>query len=624
MVVSNDSSSSGEEREALEVMPAPEVTPTPTPVTPLPPPASMETILARLALQEAAQKAVVDQITAIAKILAPIAANAEASTAQYRRHLFATERTTNVAPTLDNDNQSAGNDINAHTASELAALKQSVLDINSKIHQVTTSVPQIEHVLAESLRTPFTQKVTGVRLQKMEKLRLPTFKGLSDPYTHVTSFNIAMRRANLTDEDKDAGFCQLFVETLEGPALTWFTGLRENSVDCFHDLSTAFLKNYIMFTNQEATVSDLWNLTHASVQSLRDFMQKFKAIVSKIDIPDHIAVESLMNTLHVDSTFRQNLYRYPTKSVSDAIARSHNFIRMEEDTRAKFAKEAAAKQRPARTNDTRPEPRQHSSGGNTTQKRGYVSSVGDEESPKSAAITREKGWNHWDRDSAPKQSSSSEPASSNSEEPKKWCLYHKRDSHDTKECKVLIGQFFDRITNGTIQMPTSPTTPKNTKSWSKNKEKKAQKSQKNTAPSEERASPERTPVNNIGPANDSSEDEHPRHRRRVEVILSRPCDSSDDDVPTVQPDLRDKLDRKDKQSLTPSTTEKDLRILLKRRSTTNENTGTADLRTTNSKCNARRVGQIGDLRNQLNSKADDLRIQLNQTRINASNPSPAH
>ncbi|WZZ14764.1 uncharacterized protein LOC125578131 [Brassica napus] len=448
----------------------------------------------------------------------------------------------------------------------------------------------------------------------MEKLRLPTFKGLSDPSTHVTSFNIAMRRANLTDEDKGAGFCQLFVETLEGPALTWFTGLRENSVDCFHDLSTAFLKNYIMFTNQETTVSDLWNLTHTSGQSLRDFMEKFKAIVSKVDIPDPIAVESLMNTLHVDSTFRQDLYRYPTKSVSDAIARSNNFIRMEEDTRAKFAKEAAAKQRPARTNDTRPEPRQHSSGGNTTQKRGYVSSVGDEESPKTAAVTREKAWNHWDRDSASKQSKSSEPASSNSEEPKKWCLYHKRDSHDTKECKVLIGQFFDGITNGTIQMPTSPTTPKNTKSWSKNKEKKAQKSQQNTAPSEERASPERTPVNNVGSANDSSEDEHPRRRRRVEVILSRPCDSSDDDSSTVQPDLRDKLNSKVEQSLTSPITDKDLRTLLKRKSATNEHVGSADLRATISKSSARRIGQNGDLHDQLNSKADDLRIQLNRSK----------
>ncbi|KAG2288840.1 hypothetical protein Bca52824_048444 [Brassica carinata] len=45
----------------------------------------------------------------------------------------------------------------------------------------------------------------------MEKLCLPTFDGVSDPSAHVTSFNIVMRRANLSDEEKDVGFCQLFV-----------------------------------------------------------------------------------------------------------------------------------------------------------------------------------------------------------------------------------------------------------------------------------------------------------------------------------------------------------------------------------------------------------------------------
>ena len=150
------------------------------------------------------------------------------------------------------------------------------------------------------------------------------------------------------------------------------------------------------------------------------------------------------------------------------------------------------------------------------------------------------------------------------------------------------------------------TETKKQQSWSKNKEMKAQKSQKNTPQSEERASPERAPVNNIGPADDSSEDEHPRRRRRVEVILSRPCDSSEDDVPTAQPDLRDKLNSQYKQPLAPSVTGGDLRTLLKRKSTTNENTGTADLRATISKCKARRFGQIGDLRDHLNSKSDDL------------------
>ena len=231
----------------------------------------------------------------------------------------------------------------------------------------------------------------------MEKLRLPTFDGVSDPSVHVMSFNIAMRRANLSDEEKDAGFCQLFVETLEGIALNWFTGLQENSVSSFHDLSTAFLKNYIMFTRQESTATDLWNLNHANGQSLRDFMEKFKYVVSKVDVPDHIAVESLMNTFHIKSPFWADLYRHPTRSVPDAIARSNNFICMEEDTRAKAAKEAAGKQTPARTNDTRQEPRQHSTGGIPNQKRGYMNVVDEEEPSGSAVVVQEKGWNHWDR-----------------------------------------------------------------------------------------------------------------------------------------------------------------------------------------------------------------------------------
>ena len=75
MATSNDGSSSGEEREA------PETTPASFHATPAPlPPSSIETIMARLAQQDAAQKAATDQIAALAKILAPLTANVEAST----------------------------------------------------------------------------------------------------------------------------------------------------------------------------------------------------------------------------------------------------------------------------------------------------------------------------------------------------------------------------------------------------------------------------------------------------------------------------------------------------------------------------------------------------------------
>jgi len=92
---------------------------------------------------------------------------------------------------------------------------------------------------------------------------------------------------------------------------------------------------------------------------------------------------------------------------------------MEEDTRAKAAKEAAGKQTPARTNDARQEPRQHSTRGKPNQWKGYTNAIDDAEPSGSAAMAREKGWNHWDRDTSQPRSSSPEPANSNAVEPSK-------------------------------------------------------------------------------------------------------------------------------------------------------------------------------------------------------------
>ena len=75
-----------------------------------------------------------------------------------------------------------------------------------------------------------------------------------------------------------------------------------------------------MFTRQGATLSELWNLSQDENQSLCDYIEKFKAVVSKVHIPDSIAVDALMNTLFVHSAFREDLYGNPTRPLQDAIA----------------------------------------------------------------------------------------------------------------------------------------------------------------------------------------------------------------------------------------------------------------------------------------------------------------
>lgn len=97
-------------------------------------------------------------------------------------------------------------------------------------------------MLAATSRTPFTSRLTDVRLRPIEKLRLPTYKVGDDPVEHMTALIIAMAIARFTDDEKDAGHCQLFVETLNEQALTWFSQLEENSINSFRELSAAFLK----------------------------------------------------------------------------------------------------------------------------------------------------------------------------------------------------------------------------------------------------------------------------------------------------------------------------------------------------------------------------------------------
>ena len=120
-------------------------------------------------------------------------------------------------------------------------------------------------------------------------------------------------------------------------------------------------------------------------------------------------------------------------------------------------------------------------------------------------------------------------------------------------------------------------------------------------------------VNNLNLEGKSTDEEPPKNRRRVEVILPRQADSTDDEIPPVPRDLREKLGRK--------TDSKDLRTFLKRKAEMVQK-NEVDLRTTLDESKARKITRIGaaphlqpqlaDLREQINSKAEDLRVKLSQ------------
>ncbi|XP_013614192.1 PREDICTED: uncharacterized protein LOC106320385 [Brassica oleracea var. oleracea] len=241
---------------------APGGEPTPTPEAA--PPDFMSSVMARLARHDEVQKTTNDQLAALVAALTD--PNGQTSRPQMiRRRLFNTNPTATGGDHISDDSEPnetlltdaplIGPDL--ATISDIAKLKLSFQQMSSKIHQATSAAPQIESILAATSRTPFTSALTSVQLGKIEKLRLPEYKPGGDPVEHMTAFNIAMARARLSDEERDAGYCQLFVETLHEQALTWFSQLEENSIGSFRDLSAAFLKTYIMFTKRSATASSM-------------------------------------------------------------------------------------------------------------------------------------------------------------------------------------------------------------------------------------------------------------------------------------------------------------------------------------------------------------------------------
>ncbi|KAF3597674.1 hypothetical protein DY000_02024560 [Brassica cretica] len=176
----------------------------------------MSSIMARLAHQDEVQKTTNDQLAAL--VVALTTPDGQTSRPQQiRRRLFNTNPTaaggdlvsddSEPNETLLADNPPVGSDL--ATIREIAELKLSFQQMSEKIHQATSTAPQIESVLAATSRTPFTSALTSVQLRKIEKLRLPEYKPGGDPVEHMTAFNIAMARARLLDEERGADNCKL-------------------------------------------------------------------------------------------------------------------------------------------------------------------------------------------------------------------------------------------------------------------------------------------------------------------------------------------------------------------------------------------------------------------------------
>jgi len=81
--------------------------------------------------------------------------------------------------------------------SELQNLQDQIWAMNAKVHQATTSAPEVEKVIEATRTTPFTSRISKLCIREFRDFKLPCYNGKGDPKEYLTSFQVIAGRVPL-------------------------------------------------------------------------------------------------------------------------------------------------------------------------------------------------------------------------------------------------------------------------------------------------------------------------------------------------------------------------------------------------------------------------------------------
>ncbi|XP_020227522.1 uncharacterized protein LOC109808793 [Cajanus cajan] len=286
-------------------------------------------------------------------------------------------------------------------------------------------------------------------LDHWKSLPLDKYDGTTDPDEHVDIF---LTQVTLSTID-DAALCRIFLTSLKGRALSWFTRLPANSIDSFNTPASQFTIQFATSRPHQLTSLALVSIRQEKKESLRTFMSRFnKAALEIRDLNLAVALHHLTTALK-PGPFANNICKKPPSDMDDLRRRADKYMQMEELTefRNQARAEVAAKvEKPAESSyRSRPKdlvPRDkpirgprysHYTPLNTSRSAVLDQALASEV----LAVAK--------RASTPPRADTS-----------KSCKYHRNRGHSTEECAALKDKIEDLIKQGQLQRfvdrPRSP------------------------------------------------------------------------------------------------------------------------------------------------------------------------
>ncbi|XP_020211561.1 uncharacterized protein LOC109796286 [Cajanus cajan] len=217
-------------------------------------------------------------------------------------------------------------------------------DIHASIERPAQPMPAGAH------RHPFTPNIMqSALLDHWKSLPLDKYDGTTDPDEHVDVF---LTQVTLSTTD-DVALCRIFLTSLKGRALSWFTRLPANSVDSFGTLASQFTIQFTTSRPHQLTLLALVSIRQDRKESLRTFMSRFnKAALEIRDLNPVVALHHLTTALK-PGPFANSICKKPPTDMDDLRRRADKYMQMEElaEFRNQARTETAAKpEKPTKNN----------------------------------------------------------------------------------------------------------------------------------------------------------------------------------------------------------------------------------------------------------------------------------
>lgn len=106
------------------------------------------------------------------------------------------------------------------------------------------------------------------------------------------------------------------------------------------------MKQYSMFIPRGESSADLWNLTQKWDESMHCYIERFKAIASRVTMDDGISIEALRHWLWYQCQFCETLSYNPLEILEVALHRATICIKIEEERETIQNRQARRKKNP--------------------------------------------------------------------------------------------------------------------------------------------------------------------------------------------------------------------------------------------------------------------------------------